>query len=264
MEFSTFSDLLKEIARNPVAWSKFVADAELQREKDDVERRRREINSKRLKALDQVSEPKKSKVLFGKATSEVPAATSGCESVEKSPDGRSKSDVVRKMSVNGKGNSPNVDFADVSEVNTLYIDMDEVTHVSESPVSVSSDIVLPNGSGDLMIPVVGEFGNNLVFLLDISLNLLRASERSLPMFYSRSPPAEWTYTYSYILSSDSEDTPLRNQKKKEKPLSADKKVGTGGVRKSKRLLEKELNVTKTGRMKLTLCFFFISNFFFST
>ena len=255
MEFFIFPDLLKEIARHPEAWAKYVADAELQREKDDSERRRREINAKRLKALDQVPETKTSKVLYGKVTSDVPSVTSGCEPVEKTPEGRRNSETVRKMSGNGKGISPNVDIADLTETSNLYIDMEEVTHVSESPVSVSSDVVLPNGSGDFKIPVVGVYGNNLVFLLDITLKSLRASERSLPMFFSRSPPAEWTYSYSYILSSDSEDTPLRNQKKEVKPLSADKKVGTGGVRKSKRLLEKELNVTKTGRMKIICPYF---------
>ena len=98
----------------------------------------------------------------------------------------------------------------------------------------------------------------IIFLLDITLKSLRASEKSLSInFYPRSPPAEWTYSLSYVLSSDSDTTPLKKSKKSPpKPLSADKKVGTGGIRKSKRLLEKDLNVTKTGRV-----FFFDLNYF---
>ena len=249
MLFFSFLDLLKQIERNPEAWSKYVADATAEREKEESERLRREINSKRLKALEKgFTEPKSPKVRFGKASSAESAGKSGCSASEKTPEARKKLDAVRKSPVNGKGILPNDDNVDATETSNLYIDLDEVTHVSESPVSVSSDIVLPNGSGDSKIPVVVENGNNIVFL-DITLKSLRASERSLPMFYyPRSPPAEWTYSYSYILSSDSEDTPLR-KKKDEKPLSADKRVGTGGVRKSKRLLEKDLNLTKTGRIK---------------
>ena len=103
-----------------------------------------------------------------------------------------------------------------------------------------------------MVPVrrksnamVRSFFNKL--FLDISLMSLRASEKSMPFYYSRSPPAEWTFQYSYILSSDDDDTPKRAKKDDNTPSSVNKSVGTSGTRKSKRLLEKELNQTKTGK-----------------
>ena len=241
---------MKEIERNPEAWARYVKDVTAEKKNAEMERQRHEINSKRLLALEKNAEPSSSKVKFGKSS--VSGGESGSHSVKQadvnSPEGRKKLDAVRKTAANGKAISPPVNNISVSDCTHLSIYLDDISHVSESPISDSSDIVLPNGSGDLKNAVQVENGNNFIFLLDITLQSLRASEKSLPCFnYSKSPPAEWTYSFSYILSSDSETTPIRSKKNEDKPPSADKMVGTGGVRKSKRLLEKDLNITKTGR-----------------
>ena len=138
--------MLKEIEKNPEAWSKYVEIA-AQKKKDDLEKQRLEVNAKRLLALQKNAESSSSpKVIFGK-TSTVVSGGQDSQPVEKSPVPRKPLDAVRKSAI-GKAISTSADNVTLSECSHISIDLEDVSHISESPVSVSSDIVLPNGSGD--------------------------------------------------------------------------------------------------------------------
>ena len=153
----------------------------------------------------------------------------------------------------GDSGKPNVvDDAEVREALEAG-DFDDVeSHVSESSVEPSSDKVFPNGEGNsfflsFWIDFISDF-------LDISLASLRDSEKSveLPFSLRYSPCPQWIQDLSYILSSSTEDdrTPSAKKINKRKlPESAEKSVGTSGSRKSKRILEQHLSMTKSGMYK---------------
>ena len=118
----------------------------------------------------------------------------------------------------------------------------------EEPEELLSPAVsLPDGNGEL------QYFSSYFFLqfakkvsLEISLSSIRNSGHHVSFSMSFSPVPEWISSLSYILSSPSEPRTPNDASVKKRPRSADKGVGTSGVRRSDRILQKLLQESKSG------------------